>query len=408
MDSDRRFAAYTNLDPGDYVFRVIAANNDGVWNEEGAAVTITVTPPWWQTPWFRFGLGVLVIGLLAGGYRWRVWALEARSRELQTQMQTVFENSPVGIGMSTPSGEILTVNPAMTQMLGVSAQEMQQQGVSDFYVDPTDREKLLAELQRSGAVQGFGTALFHSDGSTFYASISMNQIERKGQHVLLTLIEDVTDQLEAEQNAAVLAERERLARELHDSVTQTVYSASLLAESVPKLWEKDRALAQSNMNRLSQLLRAASADMRALLYELRSSARQELTLAKLIEPLLVSVRARTSTIFHLASEGDCTYSDTISLTFFRIVQECLNNIAKHAEATEATITLDCEPESLRLTIVDDGRGFEVTDIQPGHLGVNIMRERAQNIEASFEIESQIGAGTRVVVQWPVVERSANG
>ena len=71
VDSTRRFATYTNLDPGDYVFRVIASNNDGVWNEEGASIKISVTPPWWETTWFRIGMAVLVLGLLvqatAGG-----------------------------------------------------------------------------------------------------------------------------------------------------------------------------------------------------------------------------------------------------------------------------------------------------------------------------------------------------
>jgi signal transduction histidine kinase len=86
VGSDRRFVTYTNLDPGDYVFRVIGSNNAGLWNEEGASIKITITPPWWETTWFRIGLGVLVIGLLAGGLRWRVKSLQARSRELEIQV----------------------------------------------------------------------------------------------------------------------------------------------------------------------------------------------------------------------------------------------------------------------------------------------------------------------------------
>jgi signal transduction histidine kinase/streptogramin lyase/DNA-binding response OmpR family regulator len=86
-DSTRRFATYTNLDPGDYVFRVIASNNDGIWNEEGASIGITVTPPWWETLWFRISMALVAIGLLAGGFRWRVSAIEARSRKLETQVE---------------------------------------------------------------------------------------------------------------------------------------------------------------------------------------------------------------------------------------------------------------------------------------------------------------------------------
>ena len=86
VDSSRRFATYTNLDPGAYVFRVIASNNDGIWNEEGASIALTITPPWWETTWFRIALGLVVIGLLAGGYRWRVRALRTRSQELEIQV----------------------------------------------------------------------------------------------------------------------------------------------------------------------------------------------------------------------------------------------------------------------------------------------------------------------------------
>jgi len=78
VDITRRFATYTNLDPGNYVFRVIASNNDGVWNEEGASVFITITPPWWEMMWFRIILVVVVVGLLVGVFRWRVGAIKAR------------------------------------------------------------------------------------------------------------------------------------------------------------------------------------------------------------------------------------------------------------------------------------------------------------------------------------------
>ena len=83
----RRFATYTNLDPGDYVFRVIGSNNDGIWNEEGASIRITVTPPWWGTIWFRVGMVVAAIALLFGGFRWRLSSIEASRRKLEIQVQ---------------------------------------------------------------------------------------------------------------------------------------------------------------------------------------------------------------------------------------------------------------------------------------------------------------------------------
>ncbi|MCP4196334.1 MAG: histidine kinase [Proteobacteria bacterium] len=82
-DGTRRFATYTNLDAGEYVFRVIGSNNDGVWNKEGASIKITITPPWWETIWFRASMLILVIGLIFSGFRWRVRAIKSQKRRLE-------------------------------------------------------------------------------------------------------------------------------------------------------------------------------------------------------------------------------------------------------------------------------------------------------------------------------------
>ena len=84
--STRRFTTYTNLDPGEYVFRVIGSNNDGVWNEEGDSISITMIPAWWETGWFRGFLFVLVVGLSVGGYRWRVRAIESQKHQLEIRV----------------------------------------------------------------------------------------------------------------------------------------------------------------------------------------------------------------------------------------------------------------------------------------------------------------------------------
>ncbi len=85
-DSENRRATYTNLDPGDYTFRVKASNNDGLWNEEGTALAITITPPWWATWWFRSALAAALLTLAFSGYRWRIASIEQRSRELEHQV----------------------------------------------------------------------------------------------------------------------------------------------------------------------------------------------------------------------------------------------------------------------------------------------------------------------------------
>ncbi len=137
VDSTRRFATYTNLDPGEYVFRVIASNNDGVWNEEGASIKITITPPWWETAWFRIGMLVLVIGLLVGGYRRRVGTMEARSRELEIQvaertqeLQAANQAKSIFLAnmsheLRTPLNAILGFTRLMTRDPEVTAQQQE-------------------------------------------------------------------------------------------------------------------------------------------------------------------------------------------------------------------------------------------------------------------------------------------
>ncbi|MDM8528721.1 two-component regulator propeller domain-containing protein, partial [Anaerolineales bacterium HSG24] len=86
VDSNRRFATYTNLDPGEYAFRVKGSNNDGLWNEEGTTITVTILPPWWETIWFQMGLVAVAISLVIGGVRWRLHSVEQRSRQLEQEV----------------------------------------------------------------------------------------------------------------------------------------------------------------------------------------------------------------------------------------------------------------------------------------------------------------------------------
>ncbi|RQH32893.1 hybrid sensor histidine kinase/response regulator [Okeania hirsuta] len=87
VSSKDNSATYTNLDPGNYVFRAIASNNDGLWNEQGVSIKITITPPWWETLWFRAAMGILSLGVLLGGVWWRIYETEKRNRELETQVK---------------------------------------------------------------------------------------------------------------------------------------------------------------------------------------------------------------------------------------------------------------------------------------------------------------------------------
>jgi signal transduction histidine kinase len=197
--------------------------------------------------------------------------------------------------------------------------------------------------------------------------------------------------------AAVAAERSRLARDLHDAVTQTLFSASLIAEVLPRLWERNPAEGRRRLEELRQLTRGALAEMRTLLIELRPTALIEASLDELLHQLVEAVSLRSRVPITLNITGGCALPAEARVALYRIAQEALNNVAKHAGASCAELELSCGPDGYSLLIGDDGRGFDMTAVTAEHLGLDIMRERAETIGATLAIDSQPGRGTRVRV-----------
>ncbi|MCB9079170.1 MAG: GAF domain-containing protein [Anaerolineaceae bacterium] len=214
-------------------------------------------------------------------------------------------------------------------------------------------------------------------------------------------IENARLQIQAEE-AAVAAERHRLARDLHDAVTQSLFSASLIADIMPRLWDRDQDEARRRLAELRQLTRGAMAEMRTLLLELRPAALTEGRLSEVLRHLTEAINSRTQTAITLKVDGEYGLPPDVQVGLYRITQEALNNIVKHSRAESAIVSLTFEPEQLKLCIEDNGRGFETSGISSEHLGVGIMRERADNIGASFKIHSQLGSGTRINVAWPAL------
>lgn len=194
-------------------------------------------------------------------------------------------------------------------------------------------------------------------------------------------------------------ERNRLARDLHDAVSQTLFSASLIAEVLPTLWEKDPEKGKVRLEEVRQLTRGALAEMRTLLLELRPSALIEADLPHLLEQLAEAITGRTRIPVVVTSIGDCLLPDDAKVGFYRIAQEALNNVAKHSEATEVMVSLICEKIKVTLQIKDNGIGYDIDKISHESLGVGIMQERAEDINALLTIHSQVGEGTEISVVW---------
>jgi PAS domain S-box-containing protein len=328
--------------------------------------------------------------------------LELRSRALasaEVQIRTLFEESPLGIALSSSEGKVLSANKTMLKMLRITEEDLLERSVVDFYDDPKDRDAVLRGMQEEGFVQDFGVQLVRHDGSHFHANLNMSQLVLEGNEVLLAMVQDVTAQITAEQETAVLEERARLARELHDAVSQTILSASLLADATARTSKEGHAIETRDLTKLSGMLRGALDEMRTLLLEMRPAAMQDRTLGQLLAPLAEAARVRSRTEVNLLIEGDRVLPESVTTHLQRIAQESLNNAIRHAEAKTVQIQLVCDTEGVALRIADDGCGFDVERLPAGHHGLGIMRERAQEIGALLEVHSTIDQGTEVSVTW---------
>ncbi len=203
------------------------------------------------------------------------------------------------------------------------------------------------------------------------------------------------------QALAALEERQRLAQNLHDAVNQSLFSAGLIADVLPRLWERDQDEARKSLKDLRLLTRAAQAEMRALLAELRPSAITDTDLGDLLHLLGNALSGRINIPVTVMVAKDVVLPPEIQVAFYRICQEALNNIAKHAKASRVDIDLKQDGPAVELHIRDDGLGFDPEENIPedGHYGLSMMHERAEAAGAKLTITSQPGYGTELILQW---------
>lgn len=477
-----RSGRYTNLPGGNYTLRIKGSNNDGVWNEEGFALKITVVPPIWQRVWFQWAVALLVVGIVFAGYRIRIREINLRNRQLALQVaertREIEQRRKVAEGLR----EILLLinsNKSLGESLNficcqvgrmVSADRVclyqncigGKKKISALYDsrdnanEPCRRESELKIICPDNAVNWFGGLvesgvprviddLPHYSGrrpdlapaiTDGIQTVLVLPIESENEIIgglavlfekqrritkdeieLLASIADQAalaignDSLRAKaEELAVVSERNRLARDLHDAVTQTLFSASLIAEAIPALWVNDAQEGQKLLHDLRQLTRGALAEMRTLLMELRPSAVIEAKLPDLLKQLAESVIGKTGMTVDLNIGETGPLPDDVHVGFYRIAQEALTNVVKHAGARHVGLALMREKDdngngknTVVLDITDDGCGFNPDEVLPDHFGLVNIRERAQNIGARIEINSQPGQGTQVKTVWQETE-----
>jgi signal transduction histidine kinase len=200
---------------------------------------------------------------------------------------------------------------------------------------------------------------------------------------------------------AAFEERQRLARDLHDSVTQSLYTAALVGRVLPRTWESDPKLGREMLDQLAEVTEAALAEMRTLLLELRPAAILQSGLDELLPRLARALRTHLEKPIAVEIEGSALLPPEVHLVFYRIAQAALGNVVRHVPAAQAWARLVLADASALLAIRDDGGGFEPGTLgERGGMGIEIMRERAEAIGADLMIDSVVGQGTTVTLRWP--------
>ncbi len=203
---------------------------------------------------------------------------------------------------------------------------------------------------------------------------------------------------------AVLEERNRLARELHDSISQMLFSMVLNAEASAALFDSNPEAARVQIARLQETSHSALKEMRTLIFELRPANLEEEGLVPVLKKHVSLFKERNSIDVQLKAEGQRRWPFEMEKALYRVTQEALTNVAKHSGATAATVTLAASDGWVRLAVEDNGHGLPTDGIRRGQstLGLTSMRERAEQLGGRFSIgPGADGAGTRVLVELPI-------
>lgn len=226
------------------------------------------------------------------------------------------------------------------------------------------------------------------------------------------------------QSIASIQERRILARNLHDAVNQSLFSAGLIAEVLPHLWERDQEEGKRSLEDLRRLTRGAQAEIRMMLVDLRPSTLIDVEIHDLLHLLANAFSGRTNIPIDVTICNDCAMPSKVQAAFYHFCQEALNNIVKHAKATKVEIILQNDLGEMNLCVKDNGCGFDrrrqglkrddiaidpnVRDkgqsfnpkyIPPGHYGLRMMDELAGSVGAELRIITQPGQGTSISIHW---------
>ncbi len=258
------------------------------------------------------------------------------------------------------------------------------------------RQILIAPLLVQNNVIGHFT--FTRREASLFTETDFPKLQALSYQVVIAIQSAI--RFEEARELAVMQERNMIARELHDAVSQTLFSASIMSEALIKqMQQRNPAELTQRMAAIHRLVQSAMAEMRTLLLELRPTHVYSTPFTQLLNQLMQSALGRKRIEAHFAFEGEPSLPPEVHFALYRIAQEAMNNIIKHANATQISISGQGGQSYIDLHIQDDGDGFDTNEASSG-MGLGNMRERAAEVHAQLTVHSVVGKGTEVHVKWP--------
>jgi PAS domain S-box-containing protein len=327
---------------------------------------------------------------------------ELALRESEERFRNLWDHAADGFFLCELSGKIVDVNQMACDISGHTREEILDLSVSDITpVTPVGAAPQWRELVPGVRVTDRGV-IRRKDGTPLPVEVHFTVLESQGRKLILGSLNDITETKQAEEtqrNLAVLEERNRLARELHDSVTQSLYSLTLFAEAGRRQsesgeWER----VTDYLSQLGETSQQALKEMRLLVYELLPTDLEKEGLIGALQQRLDAVEGRAGVEARLIVEGKISLRPDLEACFYRVALEALNNSLKHAAATNIAVRVAADGERVALNIEDNGKGFDQEDLPDrGGMGLTSVRERTDEVGGTLVILSEPGKGTTVEI-----------
>ena len=340
----------------------------------------------------------------------------------EKRYRDLFNSIPIGLYRTTPEGSILDVNPAMLKILGYSDRnELLKVKSLETYVDPDDRKQFQQRIEEQGFVHDFTVRLRRHDGRSVWVSANTTMVHDPDSRMTYYegAIADISERKKSEERIHNLSqqliqaqedERRMISRELHDTVAQDLSVAKMACDLIYGELANNRLPEAQRIQEISGALQKTISGVRNMAYELRPPGLEKLGLVETIYQFCEDFDQMWGLPIDFKSAGlkNLKLDYGIQINLYRLVQEGLTNIRKHAAAGRVTLRLTAAFPNIILRVEDNGRGFDVQARAAAadhekRMGLRSMQERVTLLNGVMKLQSKPGQGTKVTIKLPFVK-----